>query len=92
MLLRERHILAEGAFAELVVWRLSDRPEGARHSYKYRLAFVVSGRCVVRYDNERGKGDHRHADGKEEPYEFSTAEALLECFWRDVDEWRQRHG
>ena len=42
----------------------------------------------MRYDNEAGKGDHRHVGDKEEPYSFSEPEALLEDFWRDVAEWR----
>jgi len=38
------------------------------HGYKYRLAFVVDDECVLRYDNEAGKGDHKHIDAKEAPY------------------------
>jgi hypothetical protein len=38
----------------------------------------------VRYDNERGKGDHRHVDGQEAPYAFTTVEQLLDDFERDV--------
>ena len=36
------------------------------------------------YDNERNKGDHRHVEGKEEPYTFSTAEQLIADFLADV--------
>jgi hypothetical protein len=32
--------------------------------------YIVKGVCVVRYDNEVGKGDHRHIDGKEGTYSF----------------------
>jgi hypothetical protein len=39
---------------------------------------------LVAYDNERGKGDHRHYGGVEEPYDFTTAERLLADFWADV--------
>ncbi len=57
---------------------------GSRHSYKYSLAYVVSGECVLRYDNERGKGDHKHIDGKEHPYEFSDTDTLIDDFFGDI--------
>lgn len=60
---------------------------GSRHTFKYRLALVVDGVCVLRYDNEAGKGDHKHVGEEEEPYTFTTTERLLADFWNDVDEW-----
>ena len=36
------------------------------------------------YDNERGRGDHRHLAGKEEPYSFSTPEQFIADFLADV--------
>ncbi len=89
LLLDERHVLAEDAFAEIVVWRLPRPARGSKHGYKYRLALIQSGRCVLRYDNEPGKGDHRHIGRAEEAYDFTTPEALLADFWADVDEWRR---
>ena len=83
-LLDERHVLSETAFAELVVWRVPAPVRGSAHRLRYRLALVVEGTCVLRYDNEPGKGDHRHVGGKEEPYSFSTPEQLLADFWTDV--------
>lgn len=88
LMLDERHIIAENAFAELVVWRLPSPLPGSRHNLKYRLALVVDGRCVLRYDNEAGKGDHRHSGAEETPYAFTTPAALLDDFWNDVDNWR----
>jgi hypothetical protein len=88
LLLDERHIVAVNAFVELVVWRLGTRIRGSRHDLKYRLALVVDGRCVLRYDNESGKGDHRHIGKREYPYTFSTPERLLEDFWSEVERWR----
>jgi hypothetical protein len=52
------------------------------------LAYVVEGVCVLRYDNETGKGDHRHIGKKETPYRFSTPEKLLEDFWNDVEKFK----
>ncbi len=48
------------------------------------MFFGFPGECQVRYDNERGKGDHRHAGGLESAYGFTTLEALLADFERDV--------
>jgi hypothetical protein len=40
------------------------------------------------YDNELGKGDHRHLSDREEPYRFSTPEQLIADFRADVKEWK----
>jgi hypothetical protein len=53
------------------------------------LALVVEGVCVLRFDNEAGKGDHKHVADCEEPYKFNGPEALLEDFWNEVDKWRR---
>jgi len=88
LLLQECRVLAEDAFVELVVWQVPSPGSGSTHGFKYRLALVVNGVCALRYDNEAGKGDHRHFDGKETPYAFSTPAKLLADFWNDVDHWR----
>ena len=51
----ERHILAEDTFAEIVVLRVPRPVKGSTHRFTYRLALVVAGDCVLRYDNESGK-------------------------------------
>jgi len=38
----------------------------------------------VGYDNERGKGDHRHFQAVETAYEFRDVEQLMADFWSDV--------
>lgn len=88
-LIDERHVLAEDAFVEIVVWRLPRAAPGSTHRFKYRLALVERGACVLRYDNEAGKGDHRHLDDVEEGYTFTTAERLLADLWADVDARRR---
>ena len=85
-LLDERHVLSEVAFVELVVWRVPAPVRGSTHEYRYRLALVVDGVCVLRYDNEAGKGDHRHVGDKEQEYGFQSAEQLIADFWTDVEE------
>lgn len=89
LMLRERHVIAEDAFVEMVVWRLPEPLSGSRYGFKYRLALVVNGGCVLRYDNEAGKGDHRHQGTEEREYLFISPQALLRDFWNDVDNWRR---
>jgi adenosine/AMP kinase len=84
LLQQERVVLGECRFAELVVWRLPEPLPSSAHNLKYRLAYVVAGQCVVRYDNEAGKGDHRHIGEQEMSYTFSTPAQLVRDFWADV--------
>jgi hypothetical protein len=67
-----------------VIWQLSQPLPGSAHGYKYRLAMVVDETCVLRYDNETGKGDHIHLGEREVPYHFTTLDQLVEDFWADV--------
>jgi len=78
----------DGSIVEIVVWELPEPLPPSAHRYKYRLYYGSSGTSRVRYDNERGKGDHRHIGEGEECYVFSTLEQLLEDFRRDVENWR----
>ena len=87
-MLDERHILSDLEFVEMVVWLLDCPLPQSSHNYKYRLALVVNGKCVLRYDNEAGKGDHKHAGDAEMAYSFSTPQMLLDDFWEDVSKWR----
>lgn len=91
LLLKRRIILADALFIELVIWRLPRMLPGSMHSYKYRLALVAGGICVLRYDNEAGKGDHIHRDIKEFDYHFVDVETLLEDFRRDTENWIDEH-
>ena len=84
LLLRERVPFDQNAFAELVIWRLPKPVPGSPHPYKYRLAFIVDDECVLRYDNEAGKGDHRHAGRRESEYVFESPERLVADFLREV--------
>lgn len=92
LLLRRRVIYRGNAFAELVLWKLPQRVPGSPHAYKYRLAYVVDRVCVLRYDNEAGKGDHRHMGNLETPYRFTTPEALLADFDADIRRWDRDNG
>ncbi len=69
---------------EVVIWLVPEPVPPSTHHYKYRLVYVVEGLRVVGYDNECGKGDHRHLGAREEPYRFTGPDELIADFWRDV--------
>jgi hypothetical protein len=89
-LIRERLVYADGALVEMAVWRLPEASRPSSHRFKYRLAYVVNRRRVIGYDNERGRGDHRHVGDREEPYAFSSIERLLAEFTAEVEALRGR--
>ena len=90
-LLRRKIVYSKSSFAELVLWRVPEPLAGSSHPVKYRLAYVVDGECVLRFDNEAGKGDHRHVGAKEGNYSFSTPEKLVAAFQREIARWNNEN-
>ncbi len=88
LLFREKYISADGAIREMVIWRLSEADSERPHGLKYSLFYGHPGKCLVRYDNERGKGDHRHAGDQETPYSFTSVEQLILDFRTDIEHLR----
>lgn len=82
---RRKELREDGSIVEIAIWQLPEPLPPCTHCYKYRLAYVVDGVCVLRYDNERGKGDHRHAGDDETPYRFIDLERLLADFRLDME-------
>ena len=91
-LIGRRVVLASDAYAEIAVWRLPEPVPPSLHAFKYRLAYVVAGRCVLRYDNERGKADHRHYGEMEESYVFSSPDQLMADFNADIARWNHENS
>jgi hypothetical protein len=75
-----------GGIVEMVIWRVPEPVPPSEHPFKYRFVFIRKGIRVIGYDNERGKGDHKHINGIEQPYNFINEIKLLEDFWQDVEE------
>lgn len=84
LIARSKEIRDDGSIVEVVIWELPEPLPPCRHRYKYRLFHGWPGRPVIRYDNERGKGDHRHVEGMEHPYAFTTLDRLLTDFESDM--------
>ena len=75
-----------GGAVEMTVWSVPLPLPASEHAFKYRLVFVRGGQRLVGYDNERGKGDHRHIGGREYKYRFTDIDTLMRDFLRDVEE------
>ena len=60
-----------------------------RHAGLGASVQILAGLCgqfsVLRYDNEVGKGDHRHLGEVEMAYRFTTVDQLIDDFWHDVE-------
>jgi hypothetical protein len=84
--------MAEEAYVDMVIWAVPAPVRGSSHDYKYGLALVVNDVCVMRYDNEAGKGDHKHVDNKEYPYRFVDIDRLSADFLVDARGWLVRNG
>ena len=88
LLFHQRIDYDDGAIVEMKLWRVPAPVPPSIHGLKYSLFYGRPGIRQVGYDNERGKGDHKHLLDIEQPYTFSTVEQLIADFWADVREIR----
>ena len=84
LLFHQRLDYDDGAIVEMVIWRVPSPVPPSAHGLKYSLFYGRPGVREVGYDNERGKGDHRHVQGVETEYLFVDEERLVSDFWADV--------
>jgi len=90
LIFREKFIYADGAVREMVLWQLPRKTAKTPYDLKYRLYYgLADGTCIVRYDNETGKGNHRHWEGQEEPYRFTDVDTLVADFLEDIEKARR---
>lgn len=84
LLLDDRVVFADGAILSIRIWSVPAPVPPSLHELKYSLFYGWPGERLVGYDNERGKGDHRHYGPREEAYVFASIEELLADFMADV--------
>ena len=89
VVLGHRHVVRQARAGQVDVDLVLEFSGSVDHAYKYRLFYGFPGRRLVGYGNERGKGDHRHADGKETRYAFVSADRLIEDFMQAVEQRRK---
>ncbi len=80
--------MRDGAILSRRIWLIAMPVPPSRHRYKYSLFYGYPAERLVAYDNERGKGDHRHLRDGETPYCFVSLERLLADFRADVEAMR----
>lgn len=85
LIYRKTDIRSDGIKLEMVIWRLPAPTPDRPHGLKYRLWAGRDGKTLVRYDNETGKGDHKHIGRAKQPYVWRSASALVEDFLNDVE-------
>jgi hypothetical protein len=91
-LLDERLLLDDGSILSLRLWRVPAPVPPATHHFKYSLFYGRPGERLVLFDNERGKGDHKHIRAVESPYAFENPEKLVADFQAAVRAVREEGG
>ena len=90
LIYQEKYVYTDGTIREMVLWQLPQKTTENPHGLKYRLSYRLGdGTCVVRYDNETGKGDHMDKRNREEPYQFKDVETLVADFLCDIKKSRR---
>jgi hypothetical protein len=84
LIFQDRITLTDTEFVQLVIWLVEPAVRACAHHYNYRFAYVKDGICRLRYDNEAGKGDHKHLDEKQQPINFTSPKALIRSFFDEV--------
>ena len=85
LIAHSKEIREDGSIIEIVIWELPKPLHPSSHGFKYRLYYGCGGIDQVRYDNERGKGDHRHLRAREVAYRFVDVDTLMRDFLEDVE-------
>ena len=80
----DKAVLVDGAIVEMTIWELPKASDERPHKLKYSLFYGRDGERIVGYDNERGKGDHKHINGVETRYRFVSVEKMVADFLDDV--------
>lgn len=81
----DKALLPDGSIVEMVIWQLPKSSSQRPHGLKYRLYYGKNNERVVGYDNERGKGDHKHIYNTEKRYRFTSVEKLIADFLADIE-------
>ena len=86
----DKATLPDGSIVEMTIWQLPNATTERAHGLKYSLFYGHHGKRIVAYDNELGKGDHKHIGAVESRYRFVSVEKLVSDFLRDVDKARKQ--
>jgi len=87
----DKAILVDGSIVEMTIWKLPKPSVERPYGLKYSLFFGRDGKRIVGYDNEHGKGDHRHLKDMETAYRFANVEQLVADFLANVERVQHEH-
>lgn len=85
LVIDRKETFEDGSIVQALVWELPIPQKGSSHRYKYRLYYGRGGECLIRFDNEQGKGDHKHILGTEKSYVFTDIRTLLKDFRSEIE-------
>lgn len=91
-LFHDKTSLPDGSIVEMSIWQLAAKSPERPHGLKYSLYYGRPGERIVGYDNERGKGDHKHVEGREMRYRFVSVEQLVADFLAEVEHIRKQQA
>jgi hypothetical protein len=84
LVLRSRTAFHHGV-VEMVVWAVEEPVPPSWHRFKCRWVFVRHGQRLVGYDNEGGKGDHKHLGSRQMDCKFVDIDTFINDFLRHVE-------
>ena len=79
-----RNEFQDGTMLVIRVWLVPSPVPPSAHRFKYSFFFGRPGERLVLFDNERGKGDHKHIREVESAYDFESVEKLTADFMAAV--------
>jgi hypothetical protein len=89
LIFEDKQLLEDGSIVEMRIWQVPSPVPPATHMFKYSLFYGRPGELTVLFDNERGKGDHKHIGDLESAYRFESPEQLIKDFKAAVREARK---
>ena len=88
----DKTVLPDGSIVEMTIWQLLKPSSERPHALKYSLFHGRDGIRIVGYDNERGKGDHKHLGEVETRYMFESVGKLVADFLAYVERAKNEHN
>jgi hypothetical protein len=88
LVLNEKTVFEDGSILQVRIWFVPTSVPPTRHRYKYSLFYRRPGERIVGFDNERGKGDHKHVLGVKTQFRFVSIAQLLTEFRTEVERVR----
>jgi hypothetical protein len=88
----DKTVLPDGAIVQMTIWQLPHATQERPHGLKYSLFYGGQDGRIVGYDDEIGKGDHKHIRAAQTRYRFTDVETLVADFLADVERIRNEHS